>query len=62
MDPHSKGSNNTIEMEVISIEKKTYTTPELIPLGDVTKSTQGEGWDGQDDQWWRFHWGEDPSG
>lgn len=43
------------------MDKKPYETPELKRLGDVTELTQGDGWDGTDDQWWRFHWGEDPS-
>jgi hypothetical protein len=41
--------------------KKHYEIPELELLGDIEELTQGEGCQGNDDQWWFFRWGEDPS-
>ena len=41
------------------MEKKEYITPDLTELGDVEEFTRGEGWRGNDDQWWFFHWGVD---
>jgi hypothetical protein len=43
------------------MEKKEYIAPELTLLGDVEEITKGEGCQGNDDQWWFFHWGTDPT-
>ena len=41
-------------------EKKTYSKPDVKELGSLEDLTHGEGWQGQDDQWWLFSWGTDP--
>ena len=33
------------------MEKKPYSSPELIVLGDVAQITQGQGWRGNADIW-----------
>jgi hypothetical protein len=43
------------------MEKKEYITPELTTEGDVEELTKGDGWRGNDDQWWFIHWGTDPT-
>jgi hypothetical protein len=51
-----------MEHESINEPKKPYTTPVLNTLGALEQLTKGQGWRGNDDQWWFFHWGEDGSG
>ena len=38
--------------------KKPYETPTLEEIGTVEALTGGQGWHGDDDQWWFFTWGE----
>lgn len=41
--------------------KKQYQAPELLRQGDLRSRTQGDGLAGNDDSFWFFSWGTDPS-
>ena len=40
---------------------KHYEAPKLDEIGSVADVTRGEGWQGNDDGFWIFSWGSDPS-
>ena len=42
-------------------EKKAYEKPELMVIGSAAELTLGQGWAGDNDQWWFFSWGTDPN-
>ena len=43
------------------MDKKLYVAPELTELGEIEAITQAEGLDGNDDQFYFFSWGTDPT-
>ncbi|MFQ5349020.1 MAG: lasso RiPP family leader peptide-containing protein [Thermoanaerobaculia bacterium] len=40
--------------------KQRYETPTLDEIGTVEALTGGQGWNGDEDQWWFFTWGQKP--